>query len=192
MEVRCGPISSNVTESLDTNAPNHTGTIAPKPSSTQGYGRSILTEALSLGERDEPSWKESVRAMEMHENGYEQLGMPYVEQGTSKEWEINVKSDATFFKATIGWSDPTSTNLIGTWCSSAKRKYLFPSSLTQVPARITCHFLVSLARNNTTRMLRSNTGTTAALTNDIDLVVIDADGTERFPILSSGVRSVRA
>ena len=68
-------------------------------------------------------------------------GMPYVEQGTSKEWEINVKSDATFFKATIAWSDPTSTNLIGT---------------------------------------------TAALTNDIDLVVIDADGTERYPILSSG------
>ena len=31
-----------------------------------------------------------------------------------------------------------------------------------------------------------NTGTTAALTNDIDLVVIDADGTERYPILSSG------
>ena len=68
-------------------------------------------------------------------------GMPYVEQGTTKEWQINVKSDATFFKATIAWSDPTSTNLIGT---------------------------------------------TAALTNDIDLVVIDADDTQRLPILSSG------
>ena len=31
-----------------------------------------------------------------------------------------------------------------------------------------------------------NTGTTAALTNDIDLVVFDANGGQHLPILSSG------
>ena len=98
------------------NAPKTTGTIAPKPSSTQGYGRSILTEALSLGESGrtfvEGKCPSDGTCTKTATNNWE--GMPYVEQGTSKEWEINVKSDATFFKATIAWSDPTSTNLIGT------------------------------------------------------------------------------
>jgi hypothetical protein len=67
--------------------------------------------------------------------------LPYVEQGTTKEWKIEVKSDAEYFKATIAWMDPTETNLIGT---------------------------------------------TQALKNDIDLVVIDSEGTTHQPILSSG------
>jgi len=122
---------------------NNGGTIAPKPSSTQGYGRSVLTEALTLGSSGrtfvEGKCPSSGTCTKTATNNWE--GMPYVEQGTTKEWQIQVKSDATFFKATIAWSDPTSSNLIGT---------------------------------------------TAALTNDIDLVVIDANGGQHRPILSSG------
>ena len=169
MEVRCGPISSNVTESLDTNAPNHTGTIAPKPSSTQGYGRSVLTEALTLGSSGrtfvEGKCPSSGTCTKTATNNWE--GMPYVEQGTTKEWKIQVKSDATFFKATIAWSDPTSTNLIGTYCLivwSSRNIYIYSFSHVSI----------------------QNTGTTAALTNDIDLVVIDANGGQHRPILSSG------